>query len=84
MSAWRIGPKHGALIRRQEFGRLQAGDVEVPEIDLGRYGDLVGARSTGPLAQIGSDNGSEALPAAGFSAGMPDEACRGRKLGSPL
>jgi hypothetical protein len=63
-----LDPCHARALRlaREARSRLRAGDVELEEIDLGRYDALIGSsladRPGGPV-DLASDNGSE-----GFSA----------------
>jgi transposase len=65
-----LDPAHARALRlaREARGRLEGGDVEVQAIDLSRYDRLVGVGSTGPSVDPGSDDGSEAFPAARFEA----------------
>ncbi|MGH2555635.1 MAG: IS21 family transposase [Actinomycetota bacterium] len=66
-----IDARHARALRqaREARANLRRGDVELPEIDLRRYDALVGADLGGPGADPAPPNGSEALPAAGFSGG---------------
>ena len=66
-----LQPAHARALRlaREARGRLEGGDVEVPEIDLSRYDRLVGVMDPGLPVEGASGNGSEGFLVAGSSSG---------------
>jgi len=65
-----IAPPHARALRlaREARGRLEGGDVALPQVDLSRYDRLVGVGSSGPSVEDASENGPEGLVVAGLTA----------------
>ncbi len=66
-----LQPAHARALRlaREARGRLERGDVTLPEPDLSRYDRLVGAVATAPRIDPAGENGSGGLSGTGLGAG---------------